>query len=144
MRVPAGLRQPAPRRDVFESAVAPIAVQDVAIDAGDEQVLPSVVVVIGGGNARREALAPNSGGNRDIGERSIAVVAIQPVVEGRIGFIELRLAGAVHEVQVRLAVVVVIENGNSADHWLDLPLLGRCGVSQDEVDACARARCFRM
>src|SRR5260370_31501534 len=68
--------------DVFERAIAAIAVQNVAAHAGHEEVGMSVVVVIGCGGAHAVAFATHAGARGHIVEYTIAAVAIETVPPG--------------------------------------------------------------
>ena len=94
-------------RDVDERALAGIAEQPVLADAGDEEVGKAVVVEVADGDAHPVHLHVEAGGARDVGERAVAVVAIQrerrplPLVPGPVH--------AVDEQDVLPAVGVVVE-----------------------------------
>src|SRR5262249_25290225 len=52
--------------DVFEAAIAEISVERVAVDAGDEEVGATVVVVVGGRDAHGVAGSGHAGGLGDV------------------------------------------------------------------------------
>ena len=65
--------------DVFKRAVTAIAVEQVAVDAGDEEVGVSVVVKIADGSAHGISRSGHAGLLGDIAELPIALVAIQAI-----------------------------------------------------------------
>ncbi len=102
--------------DVFEGAIAFVAVQrDVAV-AGDQQVHKAVVIEVGGDDGGAEEIPADAGLFGDVGEFAVAVVAIEMIVRSclrrfaqrvRMDIVAQRLAGC--DVEVRQAVVVVVE-----------------------------------
>src|SRR5262249_57322950 len=67
---------PGCRGDVDEAAAA-VLEQMIAADGGDEQVDPSVIVVVGGSRAHTVDIGDKTGGRRDVRESSAALVAIE-------------------------------------------------------------------
>ena len=65
------------RRDVGELAAADVAEQPVAAERGDVDVDVAVVVVVRGGHAQAVHLDGEPRLLRDIGERAVAIVAIE-------------------------------------------------------------------
>src|SRR5205807_3537881 len=65
--------------DVFESTVAQIMVERVAIDAGDEEVRAPVVIVVGGRRAHRVSGACHAGLRGNVAKLQVAFVVVQPV-----------------------------------------------------------------
>jgi hypothetical protein len=130
------------RSDIFEGSVAAIAIENVAIDAGDEEIFPSIVVVVRDSNAGGETRAAYAGGQRDVGEGGVAIIPVEAVEPRGVGLIERRLTRAVHEIEIGVAVVVVIEDGHTGHHGFDLMTFGRRGIAQDEVDPGARCDIF--
>ena len=105
--------------DVFEAAVSEVVIEDVAIDAGDEEVGVAVVIVIADGGAHGVAGAGDAGLFGDVGEFPVAFVVIEAVpIFGR-GLLKGRDVGAVGEVDVGAAVAIVIEDGDAAGHGFD-------------------------
>ena len=120
---------------VLEGAVAAIVEQGVAVDAGDEQVGEAVVVIVARGDADVVACAAHSGFVGDVLEGPVVAVAVEAIAILRAGLFERWLFGAVGEIDVGIAVVIVVEDGDAAGHGFDLVLLGRGGVAQHEGDA---------
>jgi len=109
----------------------------VAVQTGDEDVGPAVVIVVADGNAHVVTGAGQSGFFGDVGKRQIAVVVKEAVAELRAVLGEPGHGAAVDEVDVEQAVAIVIEQGHAGDHAFGL-LLGRAGaVESDEVHAGA-------
>ena len=134
----AGVRQSRPLRHVIERTIPTIAVQNVSIDTGDEQVGGAVIIVVGGRNAHGKPFPANASLGRHVGECAVAFVPVEAVVVGGIRFFQLRLAGSVHEVDVGPAVVVIVEDGDAGNHRLDLMLIAGRRIPQDKFDSGAR------
>ena len=109
-------------RDVFEGAVAAVAVENVAAHAGDEQIGMAVVIVIGGCHAHAVTLSRDPGLGGDILENAIAAIAVKPIPEARIGFVEAGLRRAVGEENIQQAIAIVVEQRDAAEHGFDLML----------------------
>ena len=105
--------------DVLEVAVSEVAIEGVAIDAGDEEVGVTVVIVVADGGAHGVAGAGDARLFGDVGELPIAFVAIEAVPIFGGGLLKGRDVGAVGEVDVGAAVAIVIEDGDAAGHGLD-------------------------
>ena len=73
MRPPRPLRA----RHVDERALAGVAKQPALPDAGDEEVGKPVVVEVADGDTHAVHLDVEAGRARDVGERAVAIVAIQ-------------------------------------------------------------------
>ena len=116
------LSRPAARH-ILEGAVAAIVEEGVSFDAGDEQVGMSVVVIIGRGDADVEAGACHAGLVCDIFERPVVAVPVEAVAILRARFFERWLLCAIGEIDVGIAVVIVIEDGHAAGHGLNQVLL---------------------
>ena len=135
---PAGGRRPfaaadaRPLGDVFEAAVAAVAQQLVARDAGDEEIDVAVVVVVGGRRTHRVADAAHAGRRGHVGELHAAVVAIEPVGVGVAALGERGHLGAVGEEDVGPAVAVVVEDGHAARDALGVVLVGGRRMPVDE------------
>src|ERR1022692_1858635 len=93
--------------------------------AGEEDIRPSIVIVISNGDADAVALALDSGFLRNIRESSVMVIVEKAVpILGRL-FLQRRDGRAVHEVNVQVAVIVVIEKGHPGEHRLGQVLVRR-------------------
>ena len=82
--------EPGCRGDVAERAIAIVAIQRVAVQAGYEEVLVAIVVVVGRRSAEVKPLPGEPGSDRDIRETRLAVVFEQSVVEAFGGLAILR------------------------------------------------------
>ena len=103
---------------VGEGAVSVVAIEPVAMDAADKEVLVAVVVVVADGGGCVVAAAGQAGLLRDIRKMALAIVGKQPVgVLGR-GLLQRSDIGAVGEEDVQVAVVVVVEDRDPAGHGL--------------------------
>ena len=91
----------------------------------------AIVVEVPGGDAHRVAFACYSGPGRHVGEGAVSIIPEQPVVIRRIRLLERRYCRAVHYVDVRPAVAIVVEDGNAAGHRLDQMLFPGRGVFQN-------------
>jgi len=99
-----------------------VAIEAVLAIVGDVKIVPAVVVVV----ADTDALSPTAGGEArsrgHIGERAVMVVAIEMIRRPPAGF--RRFQGcAVHDEDVRPAIVVVVEDGDARARGLDNVLL---------------------
>src|SRR5215813_1906691 len=66
-------------RDIRKSSITVISIQTVLPEASDENVIESVIVVIGNANARTPPSRLQSGLYRDIGKGAIAIVLIETI-----------------------------------------------------------------
>src|SRR5215469_4463578 len=101
----------------------------------DEQIVEAVVVIVAYGNTEAEH------GNREprltghVGKRSVVIV----VVELQRGRTAVWMAGevfAVDQDDVRISIVVVVNEPASGTHGLGKPLFTEGAVVVSEVDAC--------
>ena len=138
-RRPAGRGDARLLGDVGERAVAVVVVQRAAAVRGDEDVGVAVVVVVGDGAAHAELRAAGDAGLvGDVGERAVAVVLVERVLERRLRLVEVAGAAVDHE-DVDPAVVVVVEERDARPHRLRQVAVRRHRVVVDPGDA-ARAR----
>ena len=108
------------RSHVSESTVAVVMVEGVGPRIADEDVIESIVVVVGDRHTETEAETGSreSSPGAHILKGSVAPVAQQAVVKFRRGLGQFRKAGAVGKKQVHAAVVVVIDGRDSPAHRL--------------------------
>jgi hypothetical protein len=129
-----GLVQPGFFSDIGKGAVAVVMIKLVAMHAADENILIAVVIVIADGNPVRKTGAREPGFFRDVPKIALAVVFKKPVeVFGR-GLLQGANVGAVGEVDVQVAVVVVIEYGHAPGHGFGSVALRCLATVQAEVD----------
>src|SRR5580658_7113735 len=76
--------QSSPIGYILEGPVAFVAIEDVVVQSGDEQIRETVVVKIAGRHAHGVAVARNARSLGHVGESSVAVIAKQSIPEGRI------------------------------------------------------------
>ena len=126
--------RPAALGHVGEGAVAVVAEERVAAQAGDEQVGVAVVVVVGGDDAQVVAPAGHARGLGHVGERAVAVVVVQAVPVAGPVLLERLDRRAVDDVDVEPAVVVVVEERDARDHRLRLVAPLRPARVGDEAD----------
>ena len=122
--------------DVLEGAVAVVAEERVAAQAGDEEVGVAVVVVVAGGDA--EVVAPPGHARRlgHVGEGAVARCCGRGGSSMRGPSSPRRaMRRAVHDVDVEPAVVVVVEEGHARDHRLRLVLARRAAGVGHEAHA---------
>src|SRR5579859_7222433 len=98
--------------DVGKCALAVVAIEDVFSVVGDVEIFPAVVVIVADADSLAPAGVGQAGFVRDIGESTVVIVMVEmagrEIARGR--SIE---SGAVHDEDVRPAVVVVIEDGDA-------------------------------
>jgi hypothetical protein len=126
------------RGDVFELAIAQIAIQNVAIHAGHEEIDIPVVIEIGCGDSHGISGPGHARLGGDIREFHAAIVSIQPVeILWRL-FLERRHGRSVSEINVRAPVAVEVENRHAPRHGLDdvLPLRGAVVENEINPGAC--------
>ena len=119
-------------RDVGERAVA-VVVKKVALAVGgDEKIVVAVVVVVADGHSHSKHLDVESRFVRYVGERAVVIVVIEL---GR--RVLLNVAGpvhAIHEKNVRPAVVVIVNEGHTGSHGFGKKFLSEGGIVVHEMD----------
>ena len=143
--VPVVVREAAARRpaaalhagllgDVREGPSLVVAVERVAPEAGDVDVLPAVPVEVGGADAHGPARVADARLVRHVLELHVPEVAVERAASG-IGVVGRVHGEGVGEVDVEEPVVVVVEERDPAAHRLhDVLLLGR-GLVLDAIPA---------
>ena len=124
-RRPAGVVGPRLRRHVAEGAVAEVAEELVGPEAGHVEVRPTVAVVVARGHALAVAAGRDPARRGDVGEvEAAAAVEVVPIEPVRVGAgaglraAATRVSGRLeaprlHEVDVEVAVVVVVDEGRA-------------------------------
>ena len=117
-------------------------VQRVPAVGSDVDVCPTVVVVVGGGNAHAVALSLHARAFRDVLKRTVVVLVIKAIPVLRIalfrhcpfrhGILEPR---AISKVNIQAAVVVVVEERHAGAHSFEQVLPGCRGSLVSERDA---------
>ena len=95
----------------------------------------AVVIVVAHGDTHAVAGAAQPGLVSDVGEGEVSVVVIEPVLELGVVFLQGRHAAAIHEVEIEIAVAVIIEHGDTGHQAFRLPFGGGRTVLGDELDA---------
>src|ERR1700728_380655 len=119
-------------RHVGEGSIAIVAVERVAVHAGDKDVRAAIVVVIAHGYADVVARSGESRRIGHVGEGSIAVIPEKPIAILRIVLLQGCDVGAIGKENVRFTVAVVIEHCDSAGHAFGRIFSGRLIIFQDE------------
>src|SRR5215469_2754766 len=123
--------------DIGESAVVIVAIEAAGAVVADVYVGPPVVVVVGHRAAVAPAVILDAGFFRDVGESAVVVVAEERGV-GRGFFAVERIEGrTVDEVDVKPAVVVVVDQADAgAVRFDDEVLLGHAHLVRPTGKAC--------
>ena len=104
---------------------------------GEEDIRPSIVIIITDGDADAIALAFHSGFLRNVGESAVVVIVEEAVpILGRIFF--QRWDGcAIDEVNIQVAVIIVIEKRHTGEHRLGQVLIRRRAIVRHEMNTGA-------
>ena len=116
-RSPPVIPHPRPLRYIGKRPIAIVAIKDVGTKVGDVDVPVPIVVVVS--HAHSHAIVPippDPRSIRHIGKRPIAVVTIKNIA--RAGPL-VREVGAVHHINIHIAIVVVIKKGGPGTHGLN-------------------------
>src|SRR5205807_10541569 len=98
--------------DVGERAVAVVVIENIFAVVGDIKIFEAVIVVVTDAHALSPAGVSQARFFGDIGERAVVIVVVEVARRGlarRQGF----QLGAVHDKNIRPAVVVVVKNGDA-------------------------------
>src|SRR6185437_5910438 len=87
-------------------------VKDQLAVSGDENILPAVAIVIANCRSHPKQVGGDSRLLGDIGERTVAVISIESVLQGLGGMVKAGRS-RVHQENVHFAVVVVVENSDT-------------------------------
>src|SRR5581483_6508330 len=115
-------------RDIGESPVAIIVVKRISIDATHKNVFVSIIVIIANCDTYVETAPLQASPFGNVGESSIAIVVEESVPVFLGVLLQSDNVRAVREEDVRPAVAVVVENGNSSRHGLGSVPLRRLGA----------------
>ncbi len=106
------------RGDVSESAVAVVFQKMIRTETGDVEIFEAVVVVIADGDAHAPTDIAHAGLSPNFRKLAVAVVAIE--IAFRFSFRLHQIDGQrVDEVDIEIAVVVVIKKSDAAAHRFD-------------------------
>ena len=130
---------------IFKGPVAAVAVEHVGSEVGEIEIDESVVIEIARGNAHavpRVTSPGDAGLLRNVGERAVALVSVQPVrvarmraVDGDALVVVDVQATAVEEENVEQPVAVVVEQAHAATHRFDEELTAGAPGLVNKVDA---------
>ena len=122
--------------DVFESAIAFVAVERVAAVSGDEEIEVAIVIEVGDGDTHAPTFASESSFLSDVGEFEVGVLmpernewisaTLFVAIDGR----------AVDHEDVEFAIIVAIEEAHAAAHGFDDVVFfggGNVGGSQSSL-----------
>ena len=104
-------------RNVFERAVAVVAIQDVLAPITHEEIVESIVVEVPNAAPLAPSRVRQAGFAGDIRECAVPVVVEQVASRGSATSCSLE-RGAVDDENVRPAIVVVVEEGDAPTHHL--------------------------
>src|ERR1035441_8360626 len=105
-----------------------VVIEAVLTEVTDEKVRPSIVVIVADRHSEAPALISDACFGGDIGEGAVVVVMEQGGVRVWCVSFESLVSGAVHQVDVQPAVVVVIDQADSRAVLLDDEGLLRCAA----------------
>ena len=120
--------------NIGKRAVAVVMVQKIAVDTGNVEVRPAVVVVVRRCDAHAVAFTAKSSFFCDVGKRSVVVVVIQAIVEARTVFGESRDCRTIGEENVEVAVVIVVQKRDATKDTVDNGLVLRGVIIEDELN----------
>jgi hypothetical protein len=128
------IADPGPLGDLLERPIAPIAEEAVRAKAGDVEVVPAVVVVIGDRDSHCPARIGEARRVRHLAERAIPEILVEGCLGTRLsceGSLDRR---GVEQVEVEPSIPIEIEHGDSPAHALDdVLLLGGRLVEEGEA-----------
>jgi hypothetical protein len=112
--------------------------QLVARNVGDEHIGPSVIVVITDRHSHSIPGTGNAGFLGDVGKAAVLVVMKQAIPIGRRFFAERGNRRAADQIDVQVPIAVIVEQGNSTGHGLDLVLVWGWRVFRYKVQSALR------
>src|SRR5664279_3310662 len=104
------------------------------MNSANKDVLVTVVVIVSDGDAIVETRARQSGPPGNILEVTVAIVLEEPIGVLRRALFQSRDVSSVGEIDIEVAIVVVVEQGYSAGHGFGGMTLRRLRAVQFEVD----------
>ena len=118
--------------NVLERAVALVVQEARFAEAGDVDIVPTVVVVIADGDAHAVDFNPEPRLRGHVGKRSVAVVVVKPK-RGVLADVAGKILAA-HEHNVGFAVVIVVDEGATRAHGLGQEFLSKGPGVVNEAD----------
>src|SRR5208283_458410 len=104
------------------------------MDARQKKVFVAIVVVVADRYAGIISSSSKSGLFGDVGKMALAVIFKEEVVILRGVFAECRYIGAIREENIKLTIVVVVENCDAAGHRFRGMVLGSFAAVECEID----------
>ena len=145
---PSACRHSRLRRNIGESAVAIVVVEDVLPIVGDINIRKTIVVVVPDSNSHsvvRVSGVLQAGLHSDVGERAVFVLTVKTVPVCRVVPLEVsrtakwvRHVACIHQKNIEQAIIVVIDQGHAAGHSLNQVLARSWRIAQDEIDTVER------
>lgn len=130
---PTGIAHPSGLRYIRKCAVAAILEEVVWPKASYIQIIKPIIIIIPGGDSHSPTDVPDVGLVRYISKRAVTVVVIESAFGLLIGFDQVNGQG-VDEVDVRVAIIIIIEEGEPPAHRLgNVALLGRGDMFESET-----------
>jgi hypothetical protein len=118
--------------NLFELSVSKIVKEKVAAVAGDIDILPTIVIDIGGCNSHSPTARHHASRDADITKMPFAVALIQKA--NKVSTLaELLYRTPTHEQNVEVAVTVEIQERGSSTHRFDDVFLGRAPLYVEEI-----------
>ncbi len=99
----------------------------------DEDIIVAIVVVVADRNTQAEHRDAESSFAGHVGESTVAVVVIK--LERRNGVLVAGPVFAIHDQNVGITVVIVVNEGTAWAHGFWKPLLAKCAIVVGKVNA---------
>ena len=113
------------RRNVSESAVPVVVIQNGAAIASHIQIGISIIVEVSDRHALTVvAFAANAGFIGDIGERSVAVIVVERAAQGMRRLINIG-GGGLDEEEIHQAILIVVDPAHAGSHGFEVILFFR-------------------
>ena len=122
---------------VRERAVVVVVIKHGPIEISYVEIFPAVVVILACGRPKSPAAVVDSRLGRYIGEGAVVIVTVK-LAGMTFSRSQIFERGSIHEEDVHPAVIVVVENRNTAAHGFHNVALFRTATDEGEVDASGR------
>ena len=120
--------------DIGERSVVIIVVEHGAIEIGDVEVFPAIVVVVADGHSEAPSAMPDARLGADVGESAVVIVVVKLAGMALAGA-HVFQRGAVYQENVHPAVVVIVEDSHAAAHGFHDVALFSASTGEMEIDA---------
>ena len=128
-RAPSGfaaVAQACELRHVSECSIPIILIKNILAIIGNKDIFKAIVIVVRDGDCARPSTAHQARLLRNIAERAVSIIFIQPIRRARDGLAGARTAE--HQ-NIQPAIIVIVEKGNStADRLEDIFLLVNASI----------------